>query len=178
MNEYRLYHRTMKANAELILRDNQFCLCGDFKHHPGIYQPNPELCGRLKGVWLSNIPTPLMAFQIPRARRSLNPTDHDHGTVLLEVMINATTSFMQDQEWRREPECLEWFIPPAEINARLVSIRIMSRAEIAEVLGEPHYSMLEYQRLREDHFLRADIKRGNPLKRLTEVVEWNELKKG
>ena len=62
---------------------------------------------------------------------------------------------MEEREWKREPLYREWLIEASELNARILCIRKLTRREAAEASGMPVYSMLEYQRLLADDFVRA-----------------------
>jgi hypothetical protein len=186
------YHRTSAENAELILRD-KFCACTENPCVRGLKMPlgltgfmrsaekqlqqreaawnnlehhrNPHSVW--SGVWISNVP--LAPFRRRTAQDGLG-LDGEHGSALLEVVIDATAAFLEAHEWKIDPLDREWLIPAKELNARILSIRKVTLREAAEASRVPVYSMLEYQRLREDDFARADLENANPLKALAQIM--------
>jgi len=175
MNEYRRYHLTPVENARQIL-ENGFCECGNRQHHPGSGARigTPPRSGLFAdGIWVSDRPLQVHQYFIPRERWTL---DGEHGSAQLEIVIKATSSWMNDHEWKETPLFREWLFQAPELNERIVNIRKLTMREKAEILGEPVYSMLEYQRLREDDFALSSIVAGNPLKALAELMK--VMKKG
>jgi hypothetical protein len=153
-----LYHRTTAENAEIILRD-KFCVCGNHEHHRGAH-------GVFPGVWLSSIPLLVHPRFIAPDRVRLP----EYGTAMLEVVIDATGAFMEDREWKKDPLYGEWLIEASELNARILSIRKLTVHEAAEAAGTRAYSLLEFLKLREDDFARADLENANPLKALAQIM--------
>jgi hypothetical protein len=100
------YHRTTKENAALIVRDG-FRLDTRFLCR----QPDGTMAlGKVYGVWLSD--------------RPLYWRGRD-DSALLEVTIYASDGFMDQYEWKGEPDYREFCVPPADLKARIISIHLM-----------------------------------------------------
>jgi hypothetical protein len=65
---------------------------------------------------------------------------HTQDTTLLEVTIYASDGFMDQYEWKGEPDYREFCVPPADLRTRIISIHLMSPEEQREatrrMLGE------------------------------------------
>ena len=104
-----LFHRTTLANAEMILLLSGFRL--DSGHD---------------GVWLSDIPLFKITEHVPVEERT---ADGEHGSALLEVIIDGADGFLAQYEWVKETTFREWLVPPEILNARIRKIRMMPRRE-------------------------------------------------
>ena len=115
------YHRTTAENAALIVRDgfrlDKKFLCRQVDGSMAL--------AAVYGVWLSDRPL------YGRSRQD---------TALLEVTIYASDGFLDQYEWKGEPDYREFCVPPADLNTRIISIHLMSLEEQREatrrMLGE------------------------------------------
>jgi hypothetical protein len=109
-----VYHTTTAENAARIVNDGAFRLDRELLcRQPGYTWG----LAKVPGVWLSDRPL----YWSSRCFRE--------DSILLEVTIYGSDGFLDDYEWKGETAYREFCVPPADLNARIISIHLMTPQE-------------------------------------------------
>ena len=104
----RLYHRTTAKNAASILRDGFKDATKDY----GLRDKKGEAILQT-GVWVSDVP--------------LDPNDGANGDTVLEVIIDAAGTDLEEFEWIEDGRRYrEWLIRAEILNHLIIDIQVKS----------------------------------------------------